>query len=172
MNRALCRSILILFYLALTSCRNSLTQKELIAKFYEKEPLLDSLVTSLQSNKKLDSIFRIGPDVGLPDIESNYPMQFELIKKLGITDASSFPNICRKCPGWFYLKTNWKSKYPIYLIYNYIGETSDNSNVFRWDSSENKKGFYKIDKYKNETWGLGGRWKMFQFVETIKDPVK
>jgi hypothetical protein len=37
------------------------------------------------------------------------------------------------------------------------------------DSSENKAGFYKIDKYKNETWGLGSKWKMFRFVDTLRD---
>jgi len=38
-----------------------------------------------------------------------------------------------------------------------------------YDSTENLKGFYKKDKHKNETWGLGDNWKMFRFVNTISD---
>ncbi|HRH49941.1 MAG TPA: hypothetical protein PLP23_14390 [Panacibacter sp.] len=126
-------------------------------RFYGNKIYFDSLATLLQADRKLDSLFQNGPERGIPDIEISYPKVYMLLKKLGITDASSHLQICKRCPPWYYLKTNWPSEFPIYFIYNF--------NDSPLDSLENIKGFYKKDEYNNETWGLGDKWKMFRLVK-------
>lgn len=153
--------IFLLLMFTFVSCQKKSTSNELRNKFYSNQIQFDSLVTALRNNSKLDSLFYSGPDAALPDIKTIYPKEFELLKKLGITAASSHPNVCRVCPRWYYLKTDWPSEHPIYLIYNFTN--------YSMDSAENIKGFYKKDRYKNETWGLGNNWKMFSFVDTIRD---
>ncbi|MGG9972803.1 hypothetical protein ACQ33O_13505 [Ferruginibacter sp. SUN002] len=155
MFQAAFRIITVAFILA--SCQQISSPKELIDRFYTNKADLDSLVKKIGNNKHLDSLFYSGPETGIPDIKDSYPNEFRLLTKIGITDASSH-NTCYVCDRWYYLKTNWPSEYPIYLIYNN-----------KQDSIENTKGFYKKDKYKNETWGLGGNWRMFRFVDTIRD---
>lgn len=153
------RFSLIIFFSAFTffySCQRNLTSSELIDKFYSHKTQLDSLVSSLHSNKKLDSIFHDRLDKGLPDSVALYTGEFNLIKKTGLTEISSCP-VCPRCPRWYYIKTDWLSEYPIYLIHH------------TRDSTETRKGFYKKDEYKNETWGLGDNWKMFRFVDTIRN---
>ena len=142
----------------LTSCQNRNTTKELLDRFYTNKPYLNSIISKLQNDKRLDSLFDIGPEAWFPDIKTIYPNEFILLEKIGIIGASSSHyGICKTCPRSYCIKTNWPSEYPIYLIYNFS------------DSTENIKGFYKKDKYKNETWGLGDDWKMFRFVDTITD---
>jgi hypothetical protein len=138
------------------SCSRNRSVAELNDTFSKNKDSLDLLVKSLQDDKKLDSLFFIGPDSGIPDIEKTYPQIFDLIKHIGITDASSHKNSNCKKAQWYYFKTNWSNGYPIYLIYN----TCDEKAV---------KGIYKKDEYLNETWGLGDNWQMFRFVDTIKN---
>jgi hypothetical protein len=122
-----------------------------------------------KNDKLLDSTFIIGPDNGLPELSKSYPEVLRKLVELGITDASSQPNICKRCGRWYYLKTNWSTDYPIYLIYNYLDYDFDPHNEFILDTSENTKGFHKTDKNHNETWGLGEKWKMFRLVKEITD---
>ncbi|MGC4103795.1 hypothetical protein [Ferruginibacter sp.] len=156
--------ILLLGLILLTGCKQQQSPEKLIARFYTNKALFDKLVTTLTNNKKLDSLFYRQPETGeadLPDIKDAYPDVYELLNKLGVTVALSSPNICKICPRWYYLKTNWPGEHPIYFIYNFTD--------YSRDSAENVKGFYKIDKYKNETWGLGDNWKMFSFAHVIDD---
>jgi hypothetical protein len=142
----------------LPGCQQHSSPKELIDRFNFNKPYFDTLVISLQNDKKLDSLFQIPPYSYMPDLADLYPEEFKLLNKIGITAASSHHGMCRICPRWYLLKTNWPSKHPVFVIYNSPG-----------DSAENISGFYQIDKYKNETWGLGDKWKMFRFVDTITD---
>ena len=144
------------FILTFAGCKRDLSSAELISKFTLNKIYLDSLVLYLNKDKKLDSFFHNRLDSGLPDIKISYPVQFNLIEKTGITEISSCP-VCPRCPRWYYIKTNWPGVHPIYLIYG-----------FR-DSIENEKGFYNKDEYQNETWGMGDNWKIFRFVDTIRN---
>jgi hypothetical protein len=139
--------------ICIPSCNSVKTSEELGATFYQNKIVLDALVNSLKSNRELDSLFRISPDSGLPYIKNLYKKEYNILKNIGITDASSHP--CFKNIRWYNFKTNWKSKYPIYLIYTPC------------DSLKTFKGFYEKDKYDNEWWGLGDNWYMFRFVKTI-----
>ena len=148
----------ILFIQIILGCNHYSTSEELIKKFYEEKPHLDTIVNRLNRDKKFDSAFHIEPYTGLPNIKNSYPHELQILKKIGIIGASAHPNTCgRWCPHWYLFTTDWPSEHPIMLIYNF-----DNT-------SESVKGFYTIDKYKNETWGLGDNWKMFRFVDTITD---
>jgi len=158
LNPIMARSLIFLILVSIFCvCKRNPSPAELIEKFNGNKIYLDSLAASLKQDKKFDSFFHYRLDLGLPDIKNTYPKQFELIRKAGLIEISSNP-VCRICPRWYYIKTNWISEYPIYLIYN-----------SRQDSMESEKGFYKIDKYLNETWGLGDNWRMFRFVDTIRD---
>jgi hypothetical protein len=141
-----------------------------MSRFYENKTRLDSLMHITETDKHLDSLFRIPPDSGLPELLNTYPNISRELVELGITDASSHSNTYRPVGRWYYLKTNWSKDYPIYLIYNLIDQGWEhNRNESILDSSENIKGFHKIDKNHNETWGLGGKWKMFRLVKEIAD---
>lgn len=162
-----------LFCILSTGCQNASTAKpDLQGKFLSIKPQLDSIVYFAQQDKKLDSAFWIGPDNGLPPIEQNYPLEYSLLKRAGITDAASFPNVLHAYHHWYYLRTDWQDTVPVYLVYNLILDTMDYRTGSLPDSSENQPEFYKIDKYGNETWGQGGKWKIFRLVHTIDDPVK
>ncbi|MFT3680431.1 MAG: hypothetical protein QM791_09180 [Ferruginibacter sp.] len=141
----------------LLGCRYNTFPGQAIERFNNSKMYLDEFVSSLRSDPSLDSIFRLTHVNKLPPVENSYPEIFKLLKDVGITEAASHQNICKICPGWYYLKTNWSGNDPVYLIYNFS------------DTAENVKGFYKKDDYGNETWGLGDQWKMFRFVKTI-DP--
>lgn len=145
---------LLLSSLIVVSCNRNKTPAELIDTFSENKETLHLLVKSLQNDKKLDSLFFIGPDSGIPDIKNSYPEAYNMLRKLGIIDASSHKNADCKKNQWYYFKTNWPNEYPIYLVFNTCDE-------------ETAKGFYKKDEYSNETWGLGDNWQMFRFVKTI-----
>lgn len=134
-------------------CNRPKTHEELIELFVQNKSDLDSLVINLKSDKRLDSLFYIGSDKGLPNIKSSYPHIYDMLKRIGITDASS--HTCNKINNWYYLKTNWPDKFPIYLIYTPC------------DSFRTAKIFYEKDIYRNEWWGLGENWLMFRFVKTI-----
>ncbi len=129
---------------------------ELNDTFLQNKESLNLLVKNLQDDKRLDSLFFIGPDSGIPDIKRSHPQIFELLKHAGITDASSHKNAFCNHVQWYLFKTNWPNEYPICLMFNSCDE-------------ETAKGFYKKDEYLNETWGLGENWKMFRFVKTITD---
>ena len=145
----------LLFFICLTvsGCHENKSPTELIEVFNNKKVALDILINNLQKNKKLDTIFQIAPDSGIPNIKKTYPAIHDLLKEIGITDASSHQNSFPKRTQWYYLKTNWPNKGSIYLIYN------------AYDSVETKKGFYVKDEVSNETWGLGDNWKMFRFIK-------
>ncbi|CAN5646682.1 hypothetical protein BH10BAC2_BH10BAC2_00150 [soil metagenome] len=128
------RLFILIIVLIILSCNRDSKPEELIDRFYANQIYFDSLVTILQADRHLDSLFMIGPERGIPDIEITYPEVYLLIKKIGITDASSHVRICRKCPPWYYLKTNWSSGYTIYLSYN--------CKEINGDSTEDMKGFY------------------------------
>lgn len=107
--------ISILSILILGGCHGTKTYEELAEMFFQNKPTLDSLITKLKGDKKLDSLFRIGPYNGLPDIKDSYANEYNILKKVGITDASS--HMCNKVTNWYSRKTNWPSKYPIFLVY-------------------------------------------------------
>ena len=153
--------IVLISFLILSSCQRKSTIVELKERFYSQKSSLDSLTVLINSDTRLDSLLQIPPDSGLPDIQKYYPTEFKLLEKIGITHISSHPSISWHSPRWYYMKTNWPSKFPIYLIFNFTN--------YQNDSLENEKGFYEKDRYKNETWGLGDNWKMFRFVHTIDD---
>lgn len=142
----------------LTSCQEVSSPKELMDRFYTNKKDFNLLVTKLQTDNRFDSLFQIEPYTGLPDIEQKYPGEFARLKKIGITAASSHANTCKQCSRWYLFKTNWPGKHPVFFIYH-----DDN------DSTESFKDFYKKDNYGNETWGLGDDWKMFRFVDTIRN---
>ena len=144
---------LLFLYLVVAGCHHNKTSTELFETFSQNKTNLDLLIDNFKKNKKLDTIFQIGPDSGLPDLKNSYPDIYEMIKKIGITDASSHKNVFPKNTFWYYFKTNWPNEYPIYLIFN------------AYDSSETKKEFYLKDEVSNETWGLGDNWKMFRLVK-------
>jgi len=118
--------------------------------------MLDRLVANLQNDKILDSLFRIAPDSGLPNIEKQYPNEFKILNECGITDASSHNNPNRT--RWYYFRTNWVSNYPILLSW-YPKKYHD--------SSQTVKGYYRKDHYANEWWGLGDGWQMLRLIKTI-----
>ena len=138
MSRFLLLPLLTCVILVSAGCKKNPSVTELKSTFYSNKRLLDSLLTSLHTDKKLDSLFYSRVDLGLPDIEKNYPVQFSLIQKIGITEISSH-HVCNRCPRWHYIKTNWSVDPPIYLITGLR------------DTTESEKGFYKIDEYQNET---------------------
>jgi len=142
-----------LFTSIAVSCNKAKTHEELVGMFSNNKQALDSLIAKLKSDKTLDSVFRIGPDQGLPDLKRSYPNEYDILIKVGITDASS--HSCDKVTSWYSLRTNWPSQYPIFLIFSPC------------DSLRTFKGFYNKDKYSNEWWGLGENWQMFSFVKTI-----
>jgi hypothetical protein len=135
------------------SCHRPKNHEELVKMFQQHKPTLDSLIERLKSDKKLDSLFNIDPYTGLPDIKKSYPAEFNMLNQVGITDASSHK--CNKIKSWYYLKTNWPSDYPIFLVYTPC------------DSLKTVTSFYEKDKYSNEWWGLGENWQMFKFLKTI-----
>jgi len=145
--------LLLSICLMTASCHNNKNPVELINTFLQHKQTLDLLISDLQKDNKLDSLFQIMPDSGIPDIKNSYPQVYALIKKVGITAVSSHPNSFPKRTRWYYFKTNWPNEYPIYLIFN------------AYDSSETKKGFYLKDEVSNETFGLGDNWTMFRFVK-------
>ncbi len=136
-----------------SSCYQNRTQSELANFFHANKPTLDSIVKSLQYDKKLDSIFQIIPDSRIPDIKNSYPDFYNMLTKVGIIHVSSHLNVYPKKNSWYYFKTDWSSDYPIYVIYN------------AYDSVETKLGYYSKDEVSNETFGLGDKWKMFRFVK-------
>lgn len=126
-------------------------------RFHAHSPRLERLIHRFQNDAQLDSCFHIRPDSGLPDIATSYPSVLKLLQAVGITDASSHKAARNKWTRWYYFKTNWPSDYPIYLIYDPT------------ETIETEKGYYKKDKYANETWGVGGNWRMFRWVAVITD---
>jgi hypothetical protein len=150
---------ILLAALLLSSCDDYYTPEELKNKFYSNKQLLTKFTSKLETDKNFDSVFQIEPYSPLPNFKSIYPEEFPLLEQVGINSVTSQTGRCLKCPRCFILKTNWPSKHNIFLIYN----------EKQYDSIENEKGFYKIDEYKNETWGLGDNWKMFRFVDTIRN---
>jgi hypothetical protein len=140
------------------SCQQYKTADALIIHFYEKKPQLDLLITNLQADKELDSLFRISLDSTLPILKSNYPNAYNTIKNCSITKGFSCSNAFQKGTTWYYFETNWPSKNPILLSCN-----TKNAN----DSTERIKGFYKKDQYNNEWWGLGDGWQMLRLVKEI-----
>jgi hypothetical protein len=151
--------IILITTLFFVSCHSYNTPEELKDKFYLNKKKFTSLTTKLDNDKKFDSLFHLTPYSPLPDLKDSYPTEFYLLNELDIASLTSQYGICKTCPRWYLLKTKWPSKHPVFLIYN--------ENYY--DSTENLKGFYKKDKYENETWGLGDNWKMFRFVDTIRD---
>ena len=147
------RLIVIFFSISLISCNRYKTHDELITTFYENKKALDSFVTVLQNNSKLDSVFRIMPYTGLPDIEKSYPEEYKFLNNLGIKELTSHP--CDRKVNWYFIITNWPDKYSVCLTFSPC------------DSIETAKGFYKKDHYSNEWWGLGDNWQMFRFVKII-----
>jgi hypothetical protein len=145
--------LLLFICFSIYSCQTNKSHAELIEVFNENKKALDTLISNLQNNNKLDSAFQIGPDAGIPNIKETYPAIFNLLKEVGITGAFSLPNVFPKRTEGYYFKTNWQNRDPIFLIYN------------AYDSIETKKGFYAKDEVLNETWGLGDNWKMFRFVK-------
>jgi hypothetical protein len=148
--------IFFLIWLVLIGCNQDKTAPELIEIFNKNKKGLGLVITELQDDKSLDSLFQIGPYSGLPPIKDSYPAVYDILNKAGITDASSHKNVFPSRTNWYYFKTNWPNEYPIYLIFN-----AHNS----YDSSEFKNGFYSKDEVSNETWGLGDHWKMFRLVK-------
>ena len=149
--------LVILSSLILHTCKRDSSPEELKSRFYSNKISFDSLLSIIQNNKKLDTLFHNRVDQGLPDMQTSYPKEFGLITKIGIKEISSHGSYCKKNLRWYYIKTNWPSAHPIYFIYDDC------------DSEETPKDFYKQDKYLNETWGLGESWKMFRFVDTIRN---
>ena len=145
--------ILFLICLTTSSCHKNKSPTELIEVYNNNKVALDLIISNLQNNKKLDTVFQIAPDAGIPNIKKSDPAIYDLLNKVGITDASSHQNSFPKRTQWYYFKTNWPNRYPIYLIYN------------AYDSIETKKGLYEKDEVSNETWGLGDNWKMIRLVK-------
>ena len=139
--------------LFLVSCHRNKTHNELVATFLKNKKSLDSFVTVLQTNPKLDSLFRITPYTGLPDIEKSHPNEYEFLKNVGIKELTSHP--CNKITSWYFIITDWPDEYPICLTFTPC------------DSVKTAKGFYEKDQYSNEWWGLGDNWQMFRFVKII-----
>jgi hypothetical protein len=151
--------LILLSTLSILCCHSYNTPEELRNRFYLNKTKFALFTTKLDRDKKFDSVFHLMPYSPLPDLKDSYPMEFSLLNELGVVSVTSHYSRCKICPRWYLLKTNWPSKHPIFLMYN--------ENYY--DSTESLKGFYKKDKYQNETWGLGDNWKMFRFVDTIKD---
>jgi hypothetical protein len=145
-----------LLWLVLISCNQNKTTPELIETFNKNKKALGLVIDKLQNDKRLDSLFQIGPESGLPPIKNSYPLEYDILNKAGIIDASSHKNVFPVRTNWYYFKTNWPNEYPIYLIFNAYNS---------YDSIEFEKGFYSKDEVSNETWGLGDRWKMFCLVK-------
>ena len=54
------------------------------------KPKLNAIVNNIQKDKILDSLFfNIGAENGIPDIKTNYPQQYKMLREVGITDASA-----------------------------------------------------------------------------------
>ena len=135
-----------------------MTTIELHEQFYQAKPALDKLIDKLGQDSHLDSLFKIAPRERLPAIEKEYPVEYSLLKKCGITHASSHPNPYPKGSYWYYFKTSWRAAAPIVLSFN-----KENS----YDSTEWVKGFHKTDEYLNEWWGMGNGWQMLQLMKEI-----
>lgn len=146
-------SIFSLTFFMLPGCTDNRKSVEIIKSFNKNKITLNAIMDKLEKDKTLNNLFQIKPDSGLPDLKSSYPDVYALLKEAGIIDASSHKNIFPKLNNWYYFKTNWQNKYPIYLIFN------------RYDPTETKKGFYLEDEVSNQTWGLGDHWKMFRLVK-------
>jgi len=159
-----------LFFAMLESCTNkqidqNLTPEQLIATFSSRKSQLDFIVNNLEKDRKLNLIFQIGPDRGLPPIEKSYSEVYAVLKRTGITDASSHPNVCPKKTTWYYFKTNWQNEYPIYLIYNAYQTYKPCEMGGVYNEPELLKGEHKIDEVSNEWWGLGDHWTLFRLVK-------
>jgi len=146
-------SLFLLTCIIISGCKRNKTPEQLIVTFNDNKKTLDVLINNLKRDKALDSLFQIGPERGLPNIEVSHPDIYSMLNKTGITDASSHENAFPIRTRWYYFKTNWPNEHPIYLIFN------------DYDSSETTNGFYSKDEVLNETWGLGNSWKMFRFVK-------
>ena len=163
-----------LFFTSLisTNCGKSKTISELMNTFALDKPKLNAIVNNIQKDKILDSLFfNIGAENGIPDIKTNYPQQYKMLREVGITDASAHAGTCEidkeNRPNetlykynlkhkWYYFKTNWQAEHPIFLMYN------------ECDTAKTHKGFYDKDENQNETWGLGDNWIMFRLVKYIE----
>jgi hypothetical protein len=150
--------IIIILISGFIGCQTNKTIDELKAYFYKKKPELDLLISKLEKNKTLDSLFQINPDSALPDIKDQFPNEYAILKSCNIKTASSHKNAYLKGTKWYYFRTNWPSEYPILLSYNRFDT---------YDSIERVKDFYHIDKYSNEWWGLGDGWQMLRLVKVI-----
>ena len=135
-----------------------MTTIELHEQFYQAKPALDNLIYKLEQDSHLDSFFKIAPGEGLPAIEKEYPVEYSLLKKCGITHASSHHNAYHKGKSWYYFETDWLAEAPILLSYN-IADSND--------TNERQRGFYKKDEYRNEWWGMGDGWQMLQLMKEI-----
>jgi hypothetical protein len=156
-------------------CNTNLDSKQLIEKFYQNKSDLNFLINSIKGDKILDSVLGEKLNGNLLKLKTSNPGQYDLCKKLGITELSSHKSISKNSPRWYYIKTDWKSEYPIFLIYGYVeyhladSIIKDKSEVkINIDSSGKIKGFYKKDDNNNETWCLGDNWKMFRLVKEIQ----
>ena len=177
MQRRFVTTIFLLTSLIVTNCDRSRTATQLIQTFSDNKPKLTAIVKNIQTSKVLDSLFsEIGPENGIPDIETRYWKQYEMLEEVGITDASAHKGACPQLSTskdeqdkrfiaaanwqkahfknkWYYFKTNWQSDHPVFLIYN------------ECDTAKTHKGFYEKDEYQNETWGLGDNWEMFRLIK-------
>ena len=138
------------------SCKTYNNPEELKAIFYKNKSKLDLLANSLKQDNTLDSIFSDRgnmQDSLFIDIKQSYPAVYSSLIKSGIIEASSHKQVYPKGKKWYFLKTNWKNEYPIYLVYDPI------------DSFQTAKGFHSKDEVLNETWGLGENWLMFRWVK-------
>jgi len=167
-KRGVCQ-MMSLTLLSLVACHYS-TPEELKAKFYSSKNKLVSFTAKLESDKKFDSVFHVPPYTPLPDFKNAFPKEFALAKELGIVSITSCKGSCLRNSKWYFIETNWPSKHPVFLIYNFCSYNYyyDTTGI-PCDCTESHKGFYKKDKYENETWGLGDNWTMFRFVDTIRD---
>ncbi|HRH49773.1 MAG TPA: hypothetical protein PLP23_13550 [Panacibacter sp.] len=172
MQRLTIITILSLTSLISINCGRSKTVAELMVTFSLNKPKLNAIVNNIQRDKILDSLFsNIGAENGIPDIKKTYPEQYEMLREVGITDASAHAGTCeidkKNRPTetlyeynlkhkWYYFKTNWQADHPIFLMYN------------ECDTAKTHKGFYNKDENQNETWGLGDNWIMFRLVKYIE----
>jgi hypothetical protein len=137
-----------------------MTTTDLNDYFYLKKPDLDKIINKLEQDRRFDSLFKIAPEFGLPNIKKEYSKEFNILKRCGIAAASSHKNVYPTGTSWYYFRTNWFANAPILLSCNKADS---------FDSNERIKGFYKKDEYLNEWWGLGDGWQMLRLVKEIDD---
>ena len=145
--------LIIIVLLACTGCRPNKNPEKLKANFYKHQQALDQFVFTLQNDKLLDSLFGATYLLKIDELKNSYPDLYKSLTNAGIEAASSCRRAYPKKAKWYFIKTNWRSEYPIYLKYD------------RYDSIQTVKRYYNKDEVSNETWGLGDNWFMFRWVK-------